>query len=84
MACTDVLAERWMDDVIGPALVDGGVGHPLETITRIQHLAAGAWKARGVCDDCVKWLQSEWQNEKSSVWKKLDRWIDEAEMVEPK
>jgi hypothetical protein len=32
MACTDIVADRWMTDVITPALADGGVGHPLGTL----------------------------------------------------
>jgi len=82
MACTDVLAERWMDDVIAPALADGGVGRPMETLARIQTLAAGSWRERGVCESCVVRLHDEWENERKAIWEWMGRWIKEAENAE--
>jgi hypothetical protein len=40
MGCTDIVADRWMTDVITPALADGGVGHPLGTLI-ISHFCPG-------------------------------------------
>jgi hypothetical protein len=31
MACTDIVADRWITDAITPVLADGGIGDPLET-----------------------------------------------------
>lgn len=82
MACTDILAERWMEDVISPALSDGGVSRPLETLARIQILAGDGWRKRGVCDACVDWLHGQWESERTAIWDKLDGWIVEAEQAE--
>ncbi|VDB89629.1 unnamed protein product [Peniophora sp. CBMAI 1063] len=81
MACTDVIAERWMDDVIGPALADGGVGTPLETLRRIEGVAEG-WREHGLCEGCVGWLRGEWEGEREKIWGRLGAWIEEAERAE--
>ena len=81
MACTDVMAERWMEDVIGPALQDGGVGQPLEALRKIEKAAEG-WRKHGLCEECVGWLKDEWESEREAIWKRLDGWIEEAEKAE--
>ncbi|KAI0273540.1 hypothetical protein BC834DRAFT_966052 [Gloeopeniophorella convolvens] len=81
MACTDIIADRWMDDVISPALADGGVGRPLETLSRI---AAWRWKEEGVCDECVESKKEEWAEEARSVWEKVGGWAEEAEKEFPR
>ena len=77
MQCTDALADCWMSDVIAPALADGGVGRPLETLTRI---ASQPWKERGVCDDCVEIKKVEWGETARDVWAKIGGWVKEAEI----
>jgi len=76
MACTDIVADRWMDDVITPALADDGVGRPLETLAR---MAAWPWKDKGVCNECVESMKVEWSETASKVWEKVGRWVEEAE-----
>jgi hypothetical protein len=76
MACTDVIAERWMSDVITPALADGDVGRPLETLDRIASLS---WKEMGLCDECVEGKKIEWSETAKDVWEKVGVWIEEAE-----
>ena len=51
MACTDVLAEKWMPLVIQTALEDNGLCRPLETLERI---IAIDWENEGLCAECVK------------------------------
>ncbi|KAI0316341.1 hypothetical protein OF83DRAFT_1127480 [Amylostereum chailletii] len=79
MACTDALADRWMSDVIAPALADGGVGRPLETLARI---GARDWGGAGVCAECVRAKSEEWEGEARAIWGKMDGWIEEAEREE--
>jgi hypothetical protein len=76
MACTDVIADHWMTDVITPALADGGVGRPLETLARITSLS---WEDMGVCDECVGSKKVEWSETAQGVWEKVGRWVEEAE-----
>ncbi|KAH9063521.1 hypothetical protein EDB87DRAFT_1673568 [Lactarius vividus] len=76
MQCTDALADYWMSDVITPALADGGVGHPLETLTRI---ASQSWKERGVCEECVESKKVEWGDTAKDIWEKIGGWVEEAE-----
>ena len=76
MACTDIIADRWMTDVIAPALADGGVGRPLETLALIASLS---WNERGVCDECVESKKVEWSETAKDVWEKVGGWIEEAE-----
>jgi len=76
MACTDVIADHWMTDVITPALADGGVGRPLETLARIASLS---WEEMGVCNECVGSKKVEWSETAQDVWKKVGRWVEEAE-----
>ena len=67
-----------MSDVITPALADGGVGRPLETLARIM---AWPWNEQGVCDECVEIMRAEWSEMASMVWEKVSRWVEEAEKV---
>ncbi|KAN0123942.1 hypothetical protein V8E52_002432 [Russula decolorans] len=76
MACTDIIADHWMTDVITPALTDGGVGRPLETLDRIASLF---WNEMGVCDECVESKKSEWSETAKDVWEKTGGWIEDAE-----
>ena len=76
MACTDIIADRWMIDVITPALADGGVGCPLETLARMASLS---WKERGLCDDCVESKKFEWRETAKGVWENVGSWIEEGE-----
>jgi hypothetical protein len=76
MVCTDIIADRWMSDVITPALADGGVGCPLETLARIASLS---WKEKGLCDECVECKKAEWGETAKDVWEKVGGWVEEAE-----
>ncbi|KAJ8472470.1 hypothetical protein ONZ51_g8496 [Trametes cubensis] len=72
MACTDVLAEKWMPLVIQPALDDNGLCRPLETLERIIGID---WAAEGLCADCVRDKTEEWRNEQRDVWERMDGWL---------
>ena len=63
-ACTDVLADTWMDLVISPALMDGGVGRPLETLERMKNIP---WADKGLCAECVQEKAQEWTEEQENV-----------------
>jgi hypothetical protein len=76
MACTDIIADRWMIDVITPALADDGVGRPLETLARIASLS---WKEKGLCDECAENKRTEWSETAKEVWEKVGGWVNEAE-----
>jgi len=76
MACTDIIADHWMTDVITPALADGGVGRPLETLDRI---ASVSWNEMGVCDECVESKKIEWSETAKDVWENIGGWIEDAE-----
>ncbi|KAI0005948.1 hypothetical protein BJV74DRAFT_984655 [Russula compacta] len=76
MGCTDAIADRWMVDVISPALADGGVGRPLETLARIASLP---WNETGVCNECVESKKAEWDETAKDVWEKVGQWVEEAE-----
>jgi hypothetical protein len=76
MACTDIVADRWMDDVITPALADGELGRPFEALAR---MAAAPWKEKGVCDECVESMKVEWGEIASKLWEKVGGWVEEAE-----
>ncbi|KAI9510260.1 hypothetical protein F5148DRAFT_617250 [Russula earlei] len=76
MACTDIIADHWMTDVITPALVDSGVGRPLETLALIASLSWSEW---GVCNECVESKKAEWNDTAKDVWEKVGGWVEEAE-----
>ena len=76
MPCTEAVADYWMSDVITPALADGGVGRPLETLT---HIASQPWKEWGVCDECVESKKEEWGDTAKDIWEKIGGWVEEAE-----
>jgi hypothetical protein len=76
MACTDIIADRWMTDVITPALADGGVGRPLETLDRIASLP---WNEMGVCGECVESKKTEWSETAKDIWENIGGWIEDAE-----
>jgi hypothetical protein len=65
-----------MTDVITPALADGGVGHPLETLARIASLS---WKEMGLCEECVESKRVEWNEIAKDVWEKIGVWVEDAE-----
>ncbi|KAI0697299.1 hypothetical protein C8T65DRAFT_26069 [Cerioporus squamosus] len=73
MACTDVLAEKWMTLVIQTALDDNGLCRPLETLERI---IAIDWEKEGLCPECVKDKREEWRREQRDVWARLDEWLN--------
>ncbi|TFY69867.1 hypothetical protein EVG20_g2980 [Dentipellis fragilis] len=79
MECTDILAERWMADVIGPSLVDGGVARPLETLARVSEWD---WAGAGVCKECVEKKREEWAEEAGKIWDAVPGWVKEAEDAE--
>jgi len=81
MQCTDTLADYWMSDVIAPALADGGVGRPLETLMRI---ASQPWKERGMCAECVESKKVEWGETAKDIWEKVGGWVEEAENKFPR
>ncbi|TFK82510.1 hypothetical protein K466DRAFT_666465 [Polyporus arcularius HHB13444] len=72
MACTDVLAEKWMPLVIQTALDDNGLCRPLETLERI---IAIDWEKEGLCAECVKDKREEWRGEQRDVWARMDEWL---------
>ncbi|OSD08239.1 hypothetical protein PYCCODRAFT_1429301 [Trametes coccinea BRFM310] len=72
MACTDVLAEKWMPLVIQSALDDNGLCRPLETLERI---IAIDWAAEGLCADCVRDKTEEWRGEQRDIWERMDEWL---------
>ncbi|KAH8102383.1 hypothetical protein BXZ70DRAFT_1006314 [Cristinia sonorae] len=72
MACTDVLAEKWMPLVIQPALENNGLCRPIETLQSIIDLD---WSRHGLCRDCVQDKRDEWKGEQEVVWNKLDEWL---------
>jgi len=76
MACTEIIADYWMNDVITPALADSGVGHPLETLARITSLSWGEW---GLCDECLESKKVEWSETAKDIWEKVGGWVEEAE-----
>ncbi|KAL1743386.1 hypothetical protein HDZ31DRAFT_83428 [Schizophyllum fasciatum] len=77
--CTDVFADTWMDLVISPALMDGGVGRPLETLERMKNIP---WAEKGLCSECVREKAQEWSEEQQSVWAMMDVWLDLKKKVE--
>ncbi|THH13831.1 hypothetical protein EW146_g6432 [Bondarzewia mesenterica] len=79
MGCTDILADCWMDVVISPALADGGVGRPLETL---QRMADWDWEKEGICESCAKEKRQEWAEEARGIWQRMGGWIIGAENAE--
>lgn len=73
MACTDVFANTWMSLVIEPALVNGGVYKPLETL---QDIIEVDWTKHGLCASCVNEKRNEWWGEQQNIWEKMDGWAD--------
>jgi hypothetical protein len=71
MACTDVFANTWMSLVIEPALDNGGVYKPLETLQDIIDIG---WDKHGLCASCVNEKRDEWRREQQNVWAKMDQW----------
>jgi len=71
MACTDVFADTWMSFVIQPALANGGVYKPLETL---QDIIDVNWSKHGLCTSCVIEKRAEWYREQQNVWAKMDQW----------
>ena len=75
MACTDVFADMWMSVVIQPALQNGGVYKPLETLQNIIDIG---WGKLGLCLSCVTEKRAEWTREQEGIWGKKEfgkRWI---------
>lgn len=72
MACTDVFADTWMMLVIQPALENGGVYKPLETLELIRSIK---WEEHGLCALCVVEKREEWAREQSIVWDRMDDWL---------
>lgn len=72
MACTDVLAETWMPQVIQPALENNGLCRPIETLQAIIDLD---WGAHGLCQECAAEKREEWMAEQNTVWNKVDGWL---------
>jgi hypothetical protein len=64
-----------MDLVIGPALADGGVSQPIETL---QNIIDVDWKSLGMCDECIAQKKVEWKGEMDVVWEKIDEWLQEV------
>lgn len=73
MTCTDVFAETWMPLVIQPALENGGLCRPLETLQAIADLD---WAANGLCDECVKAKHEEWRSEQEDIWNRMGNWLE--------
>ena len=62
-----------MARVISPALGDGGVYKPLETLERMKEVA---WEQEGVCEECVRDKKEEWTGEQRAVWEAMDAWLE--------
>jgi hypothetical protein len=73
MACTDVFANTWMSLVIEPALDNGGVYKPLETL---QDIIDVDWGKHGLCPSCVNEKRDEWHGEQQNVWERMGGWTD--------
>ena len=61
-----------MARVIAPALEDGGVYKPLETLERMKEVA---WEQEGVCEGCVRDKREEWTDEQRAVWEAMGAWL---------
>jgi len=75
MACTDAIAEHWMNSVIGPALSDptGGVSAPIEALQKICEID---WSELGLCEECVRDKREEWKGEVDTIWEKMGEWLN--------
>jgi len=65
----------WMSVVIQPALQNGGVYKPLETLQNIIDIG---WGKLGLCLSCVTEKRAEWTREQEGIWGKKGfgkRWI---------
>lgn len=62
-----------MSLVIEPALDNGGVYKPLETLQDIIDIC---WDEHGLCATCVNEKRDEWHREQQNVWEKVDGWLD--------
>lgn len=78
MACTDVFADTWMNLVISPALEDGGVYKPIETLERLKRIE---WAQRGLCAECVEEKRKEWTGEQETIWALVEKWLEEESLV---
>ncbi|KAJ3566901.1 hypothetical protein NP233_g6708 [Leucocoprinus birnbaumii] len=74
MACTDVLADTWMTLVISPAINDGGVYKPIETLERMKGIN---WGEHGLCSTCVAEKCEEWSEEQEAVWAMIEKWLED-------
>jgi len=72
MGCTDKIAENWMNLVLQPALDNGGMYKPLETLEAMRNVE---WERVGVCKGCVEEKRVEWEKEKEGVWVRLGEWV---------
>ncbi|EPQ57702.1 hypothetical protein GLOTRDRAFT_56136 [Gloeophyllum trabeum ATCC 11539] len=75
MPCTDTFADKWMPLVIGPALENGGVGKPLETL---QNIIDVDWEAEGLCAECAALKRQEWREQQEDIWAKIGVWLAET------
>ena len=69
----DVFADMWMSVVIQPALQNGGVYKPLETLQNIIDIG---WGKLGLCVSCVTEKRAEWTREQEGIWEMMDKWVD--------
>lgn len=61
-----------MPFVLQPAIDNGGMYKPLETLKSTSEVD---WKGVGVCDSCLAAKKKEWANEAGVVWEKLGGWL---------
>lgn len=73
MECTETFARNWMSLAIEPAIQNGGIYKPFETLRKIQEVD---WKALGLCDECCEEKHDEWEQEADNIWLKIQKWID--------
>jgi hypothetical protein len=59
--------------VLTPAIAAGGVYKPLETLKAMHGVD---WEQVGVCKSCRKDKEEEWIAEASTIWQKLDEWLE--------
>ncbi|KLO14731.1 hypothetical protein SCHPADRAFT_965101 [Schizopora paradoxa] len=78
MACTDIFAKHWVALAADPVLEDGGLCDTFRTLNRLSTIAWVDEKVLSVCDECLKNVREEWEEEAIVIWGKIGEWIEEA------
>ncbi|KZT34264.1 hypothetical protein SISSUDRAFT_298153 [Sistotremastrum suecicum HHB10207 ss-3] len=69
MKCTDILAGRWSDLVVLPALQHSWASMPIQALREIRKID---WAAEGVCGTCCLQKDEDWKKEAEEFWEQLD------------